>query len=752
MTTGKNNKKFEIDYIKDNYLEYAVAVLKDRAIPYLSDGLKPVQRRILYSMLKLKNTSTEKHKKSARIVGDVLGKYHPHGDSSVYDAMVRLSQWYNVRYPLVDGQGNLGSPDGDNAAAMRYTEVRMTKFSEEMLLKELSEEIVPYRDNYDGSDTEPTFLPARHNLSLLNGATGIAVALSTDVPSHNIVELNEATKMYIDDNDVDIRTMMKVIRGPDYPKGGQITESDDHLVKIYDSGRGVVRVRARWKIEKMSKGDWNIVVYELPPNVKTIDVLSRVDAIMNPKTKSDGKISPKDAAEKALLISVMGGCKDYSDKNTPISIILEPKSKKQDPEEFMNFLIPRLGLEEKVRINFTMVGIDGTPKGRNFKQIIADWVGNRFSIMTTRTKARINVIEKRTEILNGRMLALARIEEVIQIIQRSDDPKAELMEKINVSERQAEDILDIRLRQLARLEGIKIQKEIDALEKEKKGLNSLLDNDKKMYTLMKKELDEVTEMFADERRTLIKEEELIIKNSSDSIIDEDITVIFTKQGWITSRKGHDFDVNGIQLKIDDEVLFTGKGSTVNNCCFLGSDGRAYSVKGSDIPDGKVNWVHLNTLIQTEGRVDMNCMLFPDNSVDLLFYNNDGFGYISNSQNLYSKNKAGKNFMTLPSKESIVEKPIILGHSKYINIQTTDNRVLVYELSEINKLDRGKGVQLVKLADGQKIKSITLSEDEYFKILDWKGKFIVIKGDKYTPYLSKRARRGKVIDDKSNLTD
>lgn len=752
MFEKDDDGKIRVSYIKDNYLEYAIAVLKDRAIPYLSDGLKPVHRRVIYSMLKLRNYSNDKHKKSARVVGDVIGKYHPHGDTSVYDAMVRVSQWWSVRYPLVDGQGNMGSPDGDNPAAMRYTEVRLTKFAEELLLSELSEDVVDYKPNYDGVETEPVYLPARHNLALLNGATGIAVALSTDIPSHNIVELNEVTKMYIDNNDIDMKTMMEVLRGPDLAKGGHIIDSPETLLNMYETGHGGYRVRCKWRLEKLAKGDWRVIVYELPPNVTTLKVLEIVDGIMNPKGGKDGKIAPKDASERALLLNTMSVCRDYSDKSTPIQIILEPKSKKQDPEEFMNYLIPKLGLEERVKFNLTMVGLDGTPKQRNFKDIVADWVKSRFDLMTRRTISRLKIVNDRLEILNGRLLAFASIKQVIDIIQNSEDPKADLISMIGVNDRQAEDILDIRLRQLARLEGFKIEKEIDVLNKESKGLNLLLTSEKRMFTLMKKELDEFTAVFADDRRTLIEQADVILRNTSIESPSEEITVVLTKQGWITSRKGHDFDVDGIQMKIDDDILFIGRGNTIDNCCFFGSDGRAYSIRGSDIPDGKVGWVHLNTLIQTNGKVDMHCMVFPDNKTKMLFYNDDGFGYISNSNNLYSKNKAGKNFMTLPTELSKVQKPVDLGTSKYVNIQTTDNRVLVYNLDEIKELDRGKGVQLVKLVDNYKIKSLTISEGESFNIKDAKGKVKSIKGDDYKSYVGKRARRGRVVDENSILVD
>lgn len=740
-----SNEKLGIDYLKQNYLEYAVSVLKDRAIPYLSDGLKPVQRRVLYSMYKMRNLSSDKYKKSARIVGDVIGKYHPHGDLAVYEAIVRLSQWWSVRYPLIDGQGNFGSPDGDSAAAMRYTEVRLTKFAEEILLRNLSPEILTYRPNYDGAEFEPFDLDSVINLSLINGAVGIGVALSTDIPSHNIVELNEATKMYIDNNDVTLDEMMTVLQGPDYPKGGQIVDSREKIKDIYEKGYGVLRVRARWKVEKLARGDWRVIIYELPPYMTTLKVLERVDSIVNPKLKN-GKISAKDAAERSALQAVMSGCKDYSDKNTPIQIVIEPKSKRQKPEELMAYLIPKLGLEERVRVNLTMVGIDGTPKCRNFKDIIVDWTKSRFNFMTKRVNARLNAVNDRIKILNGRIIAFDNIDKVISIIQNADDPKSELISQIGVDEVQAEDILEIKLRQLARLEKVKLENEISTLEKEAKTLKGLLGSDKKMYTLMKKEMDEVTEMFKDDRRTLIKEEEVLTLSNESNVQEEDIVVIYTKQGWITSRKGHDFDVDGIQLKIDDEIQFIGKGSTVNNCCFLGTDGRAYSVKGSDIPDGKTGWVHLNTLIQTDGTVDMRYMIFPDNAIDLLVYNDEGYGYVSNSHNLYSKNRAGKNFMTLPSEKSNVQKPLVLGASNRVAIQTTDDRVLVYDLAEINKLDRGKGVKLVNLVDGNLIKSVVLLENDELNVLLDNGKTKTIKGDDFTHYVGKRAQRGKVLKD------
>lgn len=743
------------EYLNARYLEYSVAVAKDRAIPYLSDGLKPVHRRILYAMNEMGNYSNQPYKKSARLVGDVIGKYHPHGDTSVYDAMSRLSQPWNMRYPLVDGQGNFGSRDGDGPAAMRYTEARLTAFAERLLLDELDMGTSDFVSNYDNTLQEPANFPSKLNLLLLNGTSGIAVGLSTDIPAHNIRELTDATLATIRNKNITSDEIMDILKGPDFATGGQIIASDEEIKKIYSLGRGVIRVRARWKIEELAKNQWQVVITEFSPGVNAKKILENIDRVISPKTKNDAKgkpkaLSPKVIAEKNFLSSVLGDFLDESDKSEAVRLVLTPKNFKQSPDDFMNSIIGMIGLEESVKINLTTVGLNGLPKTKNIKEIIQEWIDYRFNVMTRRCQWRLNKVQARIHILEGRVIAYLNIDEVIRIIREADDPKVELMGKLSVSEIQAEDILEIKLRQLANLEKVKIEKEIDALKKEEKSLQILLGSSVKMFNLMEKEIQETTAIFEDNRRTLIKEDKVAFKSSNDIVQDEAVTIIFTKQGWVTSRKGHGVELESIQLKTDDEILYVEEGRSVEMVAFLGSDGRGYSIKPSEVPSGKVGFVHINTLITVPQDVSLINMMFANDNKKLLVSNNDGYGYLTSSMNLVSKNKAGKNFMSLPEQDSIVFQPILLNDtSALVSIQTTDLRILTFNLNELKDLDKGKGFQLIKLAEGHKIKKIVVTSIEGFE-LKVKNKTYLITAEKLAEFMSKRGLRGKKIESNMEL--
>lgn len=743
------------EYLNARYLEYSVAVAKDRAIPYLSDGLKPVHRRILYAMNEMGNYSNQPYKKSARLVGDVIGKYHPHGDTSVYDAMSRLSQPWNMRYPLVDGQGNFGSRDGDGPAAMRYTEARLTAFAEKLLLDELDMGTSDFVSNYDNTLQEPANFPSKLNLLLLNGTSGIAVGLSTDIPAHNIRELTDATLATIKNKNITNDEIMDILKGPDFATGGQIIASDDEIKKIYSVGRGVIRVRARWKIEELAKNQWQVVITEFSPGMNAKKILENIDRVISPKTKNDAKgkpkaLSPKVIAEKNFLSSVLGDFLDESDKSEAVRLVLIPKNFKQSPDDFMNSIIGMIGLEESVKINLTTVGLNGLPKTKNIKEIIQEWIDYRFNVMTRRCQWRLNKVQARIHILEGRVIAYLNIDEVITIIREADEPKLELMNKLSVSEIQAEDILEIKLRQLANLEKVKIEKEIETLKKEEKSLQILLGSTVKMFNLMEKEIQETTAIFEDNRRTLIKEDKVAFKSSNDIVQDEAVTIIFTKQGWVTSRKGHGVELESIQLKTDDEILYVEEGRSVEMVAFLGSDGRGYSIKPSEVPSGKVGFVHINTLITVPQDVSLINMMFANDNKKLLVSNNDGYGYLTSSMNLVSKNKAGKNFMSLPEQDSVVFQPILLNEtSALISIQTTDLRILTFNLNELKDLDKGKGFQLIKLADGHKIKKIVVTSIEGFE-LKVKNKTYLITAEKLAEFMSKRGLRGKKIESNMEL--
>ena len=466
------------------YLDYAVSVVKGRALPDVSDGQKPVQRRILYSMHELGLGHTAKPRKSATVVGDVLGKLHPHGDQSVYDALVRMAQDFSLRYPLIDGQGNFGSRDGDGAAAMRYTEARLTPVSR-LLLDELDMGTVDFQPNYDGSTTEPRQLPARLPMVLLNGASGIAVGMATEIPSHNLREVASAAVALIRNPKITHAELMTLITGPDFPGGGQIITPASNIADMYATGRGSLKVRARWKIEELARGQWQAVVTELPPGCSAQRVLEEIEELTNPKVKAGKKaLLPEQLALKQTILGALDTVRDESGREAAVRIVFEPKSKNQDQNEFMLMLLAHTSLETSSPMNLVMIGGDGRPRQKGLTDILQEWVDFRFVTVRRRTEFRLGKVNDRIHILEGRETVLLNIDEVIAIIRNSDEPKAALIERFRLSERQAEDILEIRLRQLARLEAIKIQQELAELRGEKEKLEDILENPSSMKRLI----------------------------------------------------------------------------------------------------------------------------------------------------------------------------------------------------------------------------------------------------------------------------
>ena len=445
---------------------YAMSVVKGRALPSVEDGQKPVQRRILFTMREMGNRPDMPHKKSARVVGDVIGKYHPHGDTAVYDAAVRMAQDFTLRYPLIEGQGNFGSRDGDSPAAMRYTEVRLTPFAEHVLLSELDRGTVDLIDNYNGEFQEPKLLPARLPVGLLNGASGIAVGMATEIPPHNLKEVAEACALTLE-NEADAKPVVRPIKGPDFPGGGQIISSREEIKRAYETGRGSIRVRARWNVEKLARGQYRVAVTELPPGTSAAKVLAEIDELVNPKAKAGKKsLTPDQQSLKAATLALLESQRDDSDADHPVRIVFEPRTSKVEPDELMNFLLAHTTMEANVAINLVAIGTDGRPRQMALAEVVGDWAKFRLEVLERRLGHRATEVADRLHILEGRMIAFLNIDKVIKLIRASDEPKPELMEKFSLSERQAEDILEIRLRQLARLEGIKIERELEELKKE----------------------------------------------------------------------------------------------------------------------------------------------------------------------------------------------------------------------------------------------------------------------------------------------
>lgn len=736
------------NYAKEKYLSYAISVAKGRAIPYSADGLKPVQRRILFGMNELSNYSTEKHKKSARIVGEVMGKYHPHGDSSIYEAKVRMSQPWVMRYPLVDGQGNFGSRDGDNAAAMRYTEARLTPFTEDVLLSETNKEIITYVDNFDGSLKEPALFAAKLNLLLLNGASGIAVGMATEIPSHNIKEINAATILLINNPEATLDDVLKHVKGPDFAEGGQIVDNESTIKNMYSSGRGSIKVRARWKIEQLTRGQWQVAIYELPPTTSVKKILEKIESVTNPPVKKDKNGKPKGLSaqqqtEKAFLLGLLDKVNDESDKDTPIRLVLHPKSSRQDPEQFVNSLIKILGLQESYPVNLTSVGLDGKPECKNLMTILNEWIKFRFETLTKRTVFELKKASDRIHILDGRMIVYLNLDEVIELIKSSDEPKTDLIEKYALSEIQADDILDIKLRQLAKMESAKIEKELNELRKIVDKLNILLNNKKKMNQLMINEIQELDNKYGDDRRTIILEDAREVTNVKEIVSDEPLSVYFTDKGWITSRKGHNIENENIPTKQDDKILYSVECSTNDEIAFIGTDGRSYSVKTSEIPSGKTGYVHINTLISPAAGVKLKGMTACKKEIKMLFFGSNGYGFVTTTDNLSTRAKAGKAFLTIDEKENVMEPILLNEKDKNILIKTSDNRILTYSVDLIKELDKGKGVMLAKL-DNSSILEVIIYENSFF--IKKKNKWSEISGDQIKEFSVNRGAKGKVHND------
>lgn len=688
---------------RDAYLQYSVAVLKDRAIPYLHDGQKPVQRRILYVMNQLGLRSDTPPKKSARVVGEIIGKYHPHGDSSVYQALVRMSQNFNLRYPLVDGQGNFGTIDGDSAAAMRYTEARLTPIAD-LLLSELKYHCVEQVPNYDNTEFEPENLPARLNMMLMNGATGIAVGMSTDIPSHNINEVSNATINLIKNPKISTEELVEDIKGPDFPKGGQVITPKETIIKNYEQGYGAFTVRCRWVVEKLARGQYQIIITELPPSMSPSKVLEKIAAIENPKLGKDKSGKPKKMSQKQLndkqfLSTLISNARD--DSAGDVRIIIEPKSSKKDPEEIMNSLYKLLGLEENYNMRMVTVGLNNRPSQKNLKETLQEWIDFRLITITKRIQYLLNKANSRIHILEGREIAQNNIEEVIEIIRSEDEPKKVLMERFSLSEIQAEDILDIKLRSLAKLEIDKILKELDKLRKEAKGYEELLASDRKMKNLMIREIKEDTAKFSDDRRTLIEEAKTAQNVDTHVMLAEKVTIILSKAGWLTQRKGFNVDLSTTQLKDGDEIEKSLEGKTNQALVVLSGSGRLFNLKVGEIATGK-NFTHINSILALNGDKVVD-MLFVDEEIEAKYLasNDAGYGFVVSSKDFIVKAKAGKNFMTIKEEDTIYPFREI-KEEKYIVCKSSDYRCLSYDIEEIKELPRGKGVQLIKLPKNEKL--------------------------------------------------
>src|SRR5512134_661599 len=589
-------------YAERAYLEYALSVVKGRALPDVTDGNKPVQRRILYSMhrMGLSFSGTQgapKPVKSARVVGDVLGKFHPHSDTAAYDALVRMAQNFSQRYPLIDGQGNFGSRDGDGAAAMRYTEARLAPIAR-LLLDEIDEGTVDFVPNYDGSEQEPRQLPARLPFVLLNGASGIAVGLATEIPSHNLREVAAAAVALIRNDKLADDALFELLPGPDFPGGGQVISSRDDIREAYRSGRGSLKVRARWTIEDLARGQWQLVVHELPPGTSSQKVLEEIEELTNPKIKAGKKALTQEQVQlKQTVLAVLDAVRDESSKDAPVRLVFEPKTRTVEQQDLIRTLLAQTSLESNAPLNLTMVGLDGKPVAKSLRAMLVEWVEFRQVTVARRTRHRLAKVLDRIHVLEGRQLVLLNIDEVIRIIRNADEPKPALIARFKLSDRQAEDILEIRLRQLARLEAIKIEQELKELRDEQKKLEEILGSPAALRRLMVKEIEQDAKAHGDERRTLIQAEKKAV--AEIRVVDEPVTVVVSQKGWVRARQGHGHEAASFAFKAGDGLYAAFECRTVDTLLAFGSNGRVYTVPVSTLPGARGDGQPVTTMIELE---------------------------------------------------------------------------------------------------------------------------------------------------------
>lgn len=699
-------------YAEDAYLGYAVSTVKERALAQVEDGQKPVQRRILFAMQQLGLSSTGKPVKSARVVGDVLGKYHPHGDQSVYDAMVRMAQKFTLRYPLVLGQGNFGSRDGDGAAAMRYTEARLSPIAEALLLRELGVGTTDFVSNYDGKLKEPTLLPARLPLLLLNGTMGIAVGMASDVPPHNLREVAAAGKAAVMTPDCSDDDILEHLKGPDFPGGGQLISSRQEVLSAYRAGRGSLRCRARWEREDLARGQWQIVVKELPYQVSTREIMEQVDTLTNPQPPSGKKaLSQQQVNLKQLSLEFLEKIVDESDKDSEIRLVISPKSSKVDADQMMAFLLANTSLESTVSLNGTSIGLDGKPQTKSIPKMVREWAIFRVKTVRRRTEHELDVALKRIHILQGRLTVFLNLEQVIKTIREAEDPSKELQSLFALSEVQADDILEMRLRQLNKLEGLKIEKDLNDLEKLASSLRSLLADEKRLRALVGKEIEEDSDKLGDDRRTLVKEEARVVPSSAAvrNVVDEPVTLVLSKNLWVKAYKGQGLPPTEFSFKAGDGLLMSVETRTVEQVVVLDSKGRAYSFDASLAPQGRGEGVPLSTLIDLQGGASVMTMLSGSPSDEYLFCGQQGYGFIAPLSALYAKPRAGKAFLTL-SPDELPMSPVRVSSDKdVVMCGTEEGKVLAFPAAEVKRLEKGKGVMLM-VVDDTKLSAISVLEE------------------------------------------
>ena len=741
-------------YAERAYLEYAMSVVKGRALPAVQDGQKPVQRRILFAMKDMGLVHGAKPVKSARVVGEILGKYHPHGDASAYDAMVRMAQDFTLRYPLIDGIGNFGSRDGDGAAAMRYTEARLTPLAE-LLLSEINQGTVDFIPNYDGAFEEPESLPARLPMVLLNGASGIAVGMATEIPSHNLGEVAQAAVALLKNPTLTTADLQHHIPAPDFAGGAHIITPAKDIAQIYETGKGSIRVRARYDVEKLARGQWRVVVSELPPNTSAAKILAEIEEQTNPKPKAGKKQLNQDQLNtKKLMLDLLEKVRDESDGEHPVRLVFEPKSSRMESEAFINTLMAQTSMEGNVSVNLVMMGLDNRPAQKNLKTILQEWLDYRTATVTRRLQHRLDAVEKRIHILDGRMIAFLHIDHVIRVIREADEPKPELMAAFNLTEIQADDILEIRLRQLARLEGIKIERELNELREEAGSLKTLLGDENEKRKLIIKEIQADAKQFGDARRTLVAAAERATLTQTTA--DEPITLILSQQGWLRARAGHGVDTAQITFKEGDALQQVLETRTVQPVVVWDTQGRSYTLDAAEIPKGRGDGVPIASLIELPSQASVVALLAGAPDDYYLLSGCHGYGFITKLEDLFTRQKAGKAVLTLDERETALP-PVRIAHDwliapeSRIVLASANKRLLAFAISEMKIMTKGRGLQLIKLADGDTLALAAALRSEHYT-LHIIGKRGAIHQEtlRIADIAGKRAGKGKLLDISGSL--
>ncbi|UKH26306.1 DNA topoisomerase IV subunit A [Actinobacillus pleuropneumoniae] len=717
-------------FTEDAYLNYSMYVIMDRALPFIGDGLKPVQRRIIYAMSELGLNASAKYKKSARTVGDVLGKFHPHGDSACYEAMVLMAQPFSYRYPLIDGQGNWGAPDDPKSfAAMRYTESKLSKMAE-VLLGELGQGTVDYQPNFDGSLEEPKYLPARLPHILLNGTMGIAVGMATDIPPHNINELAEASVMLLENPKASLAELMTVVQGPDYPTEAEIITPKADIAKMYEQGKGSIKMRAVWK-----KEDGEIVISALPHQASPSKVIEQIATQMRNKK-----------------LPMVDDIRDESDHENPIRIVLVPRSNRIDFEALMDHLFATTDLEKSYRVNMNMIGLDGKPAVKNLHTILTEWLVFRRTTVTRRLNYRLDKILNRLHILDGLMIAFLNIDEVIEIIRNEDEPKTALMARFNLSEAQAEAILNLRLRHLAKLEEHELQAEKSQLEKERDELQLTLGSERRLNTLIKKEIQADAKAFASPRRSpLVERAEAKAISESDLTPTEDVTVILSEKGWVRCAKGHDIDVQGLSYRAGDGYLAHAHGRSNQPVVFLDSTGRAYALDPTSLPSARSQGEPLTGKITLPEGATVQQVLMANSDTKVLMASDSGYGFICSFEDLVSRNKAGKAVISLTENAKVLPPQLIENDAEFSLVAMSSvGRMLVFPITELPQLSKGKGNKIINISaqaakEGNELLARLLLVKPTQSLVFVSGKRkITLKPSDIDNYRGERARKGSQL--------